>query len=125
MLPLTDCSQGEKPSPYLAWFAYLVGILRGFVHLLADDLGGDLVEMGGEGTAQFLKLWPKRHLDEAGRSTDNDGSTVHPRVAEGLDDLSTRSEENTSELQSLISISYAVFCLQNKKKQNKHTSIIS
>src|SRR3546814_18840399 len=85
MLPLTDCSQGEKPSPYLAWFAYLVGILRGFVHLLADDLGGDLVEMGGEGTAQFLKLWPKRHLDEAGRGTDNDGLTVHPRVAEGLD----------------------------------------
>src|SRR3546814_3101005 len=102
MLPLTDCSQGEKPSPYLAWFAYLVGILRGFVHLLADDLGGDLVEMGGEGTAQFLKLWPKRHLDEAGRGTDNDGLTVHPRV---------RSEEHTSELQSLLRISYAVFCL--------------
>src|SRR3546814_1092220 len=31
-----------------------------------------------------------------------------------------RSEEHTSELQSLMSISYAVFCL-NKKKQ-KHTS---
>src|SRR3546814_9958327 len=89
MLPRTDCSQGEKPSPELAWFAYLVGILRGFVHLLADDLGGDLVEMGGEGTAQFLKLWPKRHLDEAGRGTDNDGLTVHPRVAEGLDAVST------------------------------------
>src|SRR3546814_13260129 len=92
MLPLTDCSQGEKPSPYLAWFAYLVGILRGFVHLLADDLGGDLVEMGGEGTAQFLKLWPKRHLDEAGRGTANDGLTVHPRVAEGLDAVSGTEE---------------------------------
>src|SRR3546814_1519308 len=30
-----------------------------------------------------------------------------------------RSEEPTSELQSLMRISYAVFCL--KKKQNKHT----
>src|SRR3546814_6615777 len=30
-----------------------------------------------------------------------------------------RSEEHTSELQSLMRISYAVFCL--KKKQNKHT----
>src|SRR3546814_5011550 len=30
-----------------------------------------------------------------------------------------RSEEHTSELQSLIRISYAVFCL--KKKKNKHT----
>src|SRR3546814_2447153 len=33
-----------------------------------------------------------------------------------------RSEEHTSELQSLIRISYAVFCLKKKKnKINKHT----
>src|SRR3546814_6053370 len=31
-----------------------------------------------------------------------------------------RSEEHTSELQSLMRISYAVFCLNKKKKQNKH-----
>src|SRR3546814_4282844 len=29
-----------------------------------------------------------------------------------------RSEEHTSELQSLMRISYAVFCLKKKKKQN-------
>src|SRR3546814_3122555 len=29
-----------------------------------------------------------------------------------------RSEENTSELQSLMRISYAVFCLKKKKKKN-------
>src|SRR3546814_1857485 len=35
-----------------------------------------------------------------------------------------RSEEHTSELQSLMRISYAVFCLKKKKKkkQNKHIS---
>src|SRR3546814_8665249 len=35
-----------------------------------------------------------------------------------------RSEEHTSELQSLMRISYAVFCLKkkNKKKHNKHTT---
>src|SRR3546814_3889166 len=32
----------------------------------------------------------------------------------------SRSEEHTSELQSLMRISYAVFCLK-KKKINKHT----
>src|SRR3546814_2001969 len=32
-----------------------------------------------------------------------------------------RSEEHTSELQSLMRISYAVFCLKKKKKQNKIT----
>src|SRR3546814_10553818 len=30
-----------------------------------------------------------------------------------------RSEEHTSELQSLMRISYAVFCLKKKKKQKK------
>src|SRR3546814_7942926 len=35
-----------------------------------------------------------------------------------------RSEEHTSELQSLMRISYAVFCLKkkNKTRANKHTS---
>src|SRR3546814_10028145 len=31
-----------------------------------------------------------------------------------------RSEEHTSELQSLMRISYDVFCLKKKKKNNKH-----
>src|SRR3546814_6656214 len=31
-----------------------------------------------------------------------------------------RSEEHTSELQSLMRSSYAVFCLKNKKKQQQH-----
>src|SRR3546814_7678881 len=33
------------------------------------------------------------------------------------DPETTRSEEHTSELQSLMRISYAVFCLKKKKKQ--------
>src|SRR3546814_5440967 len=33
--------------------------------------------------------------------------------------VSCRSEEHTSELQSLMRISYAVFCLKKKKKQTK------
>src|SRR3546814_8249178 len=37
--------------------------------------------------------------------------TIHPQ-------LGARSEEHTSELQSLMRISYAVFCLKQKKKKN-------
>src|SRR3546814_10196960 len=33
----------------------------------------------------------------------------------------TRSEEHTSELQSLMRISYAVFCLKKKKKKKSHS----
>src|SRR3546814_8134989 len=41
-------------------------------------------------------------------------------IAEGAD----RSEEHTSELQSLMRISYAVFCLK-KKKKSQHTKMKS
>src|SRR3546814_6564901 len=54
----------------------------------------------------------------------NDGRT---QVAWALAaKLAGRSEEHTSELQSLMRISYAVFCLNKKKKnkyQNNKTSI--
>src|SRR3546814_4698949 len=40
-------------------------------------------------------------------------ANVHSGFAEGL----LRSEEHTSELQSLMRISYAVFCLKKKKKE--------
>src|SRR3546814_3880965 len=36
----------------------------------------------------------------------------------GLVETPSRSEEHTSELQSLMRISYAVFCLKKKKTQN-------
>src|SRR3546814_1467974 len=38
-------------------------------------------------------------------------------------DAGARSEEHTSELQSLMRISYAVFCLQKYKTQTQHTKI--
>src|SRR3546814_2904807 len=34
-----------------------------------------------------------------------------------------RSEEHTSELQSLMRISYAVFCLKKKKEENQHQKL--
>src|SRR3546814_7841053 len=37
--------------------------------------------------------------------------------------LLCRSEEHTSELQSLMRNSYAVFCLKKKKKHNNHITI--
>src|SRR3546814_6117280 len=46
---------------------------------------------------------------------DNSGAPV--RSLPGLLDAATRSEEHTSELQSLMRTSYAVFCLKKKRKQ--------
>src|SRR3546814_1721888 len=56
-------------------------------------------------------------------------STVRPTSATELPtmlifsrftDTRSRSEEHTSELQSLMRISYAVFCLKNKQHPNYH-----
>src|SRR3546814_7826993 len=47
----------------------------------------------------------------------------HP-IAEKLrdDELALRSEEHTSELQSLMRISYAVFCLKKKNHNTQHNN---
>src|SRR3546814_6237514 len=64
------------------------------------------------------------------RSQLRNGSSEYAQVnvnSSGVDDLLTRgrSEEHTSELQSLMRISYAVFCLKKKKIYktfNTHTT---
>src|SRR3546814_3711480 len=43
-------------------------------------------------------------------------------VEHGQPVIGLRSEEHTSELQSLMRISYAVFCLKKKQPKNKTTS---
>src|SRR3546814_2840375 len=55
-------------------------------------------------------------------------NVAHPAFARGRYDLTAkplflRSEEHTSELQSLMRISYAVFCLKKKKKNKIHINI--
>src|SRR3546814_5867395 len=56
------------------------------------------------------RLRRRRHRRPASADTTEPGTELHRIRAE-------RSEEHTSELQSLMRISYAVFCLKKKKKQ--------
>src|SRR3546814_3362412 len=49
-----------------------------------------------------------------------DPAIVEDRAIAGADLQLPRSEEHTSELQSLMRISYAVFCLNKKKPQIYH-----
>src|SRR3546814_10322134 len=52
-------------------------------------------------------------LAGAGRSADDDALAAVDRQVDVLEDMElARSEEHTSELQSLMRISYAVFCLK-------------
>src|SRR3546814_8697035 len=56
--------------------------------------------------------------DVAGELRDQRHGRLHVLHDEAVDRLQVRSEEHTSELQSLMRNSYAVFCLK-KKKQKK------
>src|SRR3546814_17766704 len=75
---------------------------------------------------QVFPILPIERLDEeplrrgviADMTCDSDGK-ISTYVEN--EDLDTRSEEHTSELQSLMRISYAVFCLK-KKTNTKNTN---
>src|SRR3546814_4132868 len=62
------------------------------------------------------------HLRDAGRARARQhgievmGETFVAQIGADVDKLHGRSEEHTSELQSLMRISYAVFCLKKKTK---------
>src|SRR6184192_4642832 len=62
-----------------------------------------------------LTLFPYTTLFRSGRRGTRGGA----RLGRGFPRRSRRSEEHTSELQSPIDISYAVFCLKKKKTANR------
>src|SRR3546814_6206087 len=64
----------------------------------------------------------RRQGGEEGGDQGAGGQPVRRRprgAARGTARRTHRSEEHTSELQSLMRISYAVFCLKKKKKEHK------
>src|SRR3546814_7685662 len=63
------------------------------------------------------------HCGRHGRARDCSGSLAGAAELVGLD-VRQRSEEHTSELQSLMRISYAVFCLKTKTTNKTHTTLI-
>src|SRR3546814_10897160 len=70
----------------------------------------------------------KRHVafgDRPGARMEHaDTNLVGRQLVERIDDRFDRSEEHTSELQSLMRISYAVFCLKKTKtKPNQYKQI--
>src|SRR3546814_5259673 len=58
-----------------------------------------------------------------GRDDAGDPATVAITITAGL--IGIRSEEHTSELQSLMRSSYAVFCLKKKKIQTSTQDLIT
>src|SRR3546814_8463724 len=89
------------------------GVLVERVEMMAVE---DDVEVGGERLVDHrLDPVQEGRVDRVGCRL---ATAVHPahRDADG-GEARGRSEEHTSELQSLMRLSYAVFCLKKKKKQ--------
>src|SRR3546814_2681468 len=101
-----------NPGPQYAMHRHNVGFMAADV--IADIHGFGVpakkfqgwVQDGRIGRERVLLLKPATFMNESGRSV---------RAALGFYKLAPRSEEHTSELQSLMRTSYAVFCLKKKK----------
>src|SRR3546814_8227934 len=101
------------------------GASKGAIISLTSGWALDLAESGIQVVAVSpvadTRLTPR---SDATVAPSSDPAEIAPLIiyllSGGAVGLSGRSEEHTSELQSLMRISYAVFCL--KKKKNKTTS---
>src|SRR3546814_7294305 len=84
----------------------------------SDVCSSDLLRLGQFGHLDYAALAAHRHrqFDAADRAARiREHRREHRRRRRIIGD---RSEEHTSELQSLMRISYAVFCLKKKKKHH-------
>src|SRR3546814_3924123 len=73
-----------------------------------------------------LPIWPSRHTSSSAatisaiRSRNHGSYLAIPWISATVKPSRNRSEEHTSELQSLMRISYAVFCLKKKMNEQQH-----
>src|SRR3546814_8970606 len=92
-----------------------IPILGAILEAAADhDLDGAVIGMPHRGRLNVLTNIVGKSYDQIFKEFEGQ---VDPDSMQGSGD---RSEEHTSELQSLMRISYAVFCLKKKTERTKH-----
>src|SRR3546814_4948547 len=74
---------------------------------------------GASGGRRLFRAAGRRSRGGARYPPAGGGAWLEDRAASGRSAASQRSEEHTSGLQSLMRISYAVFCLKKKTNRNK------
>src|SRR3546814_9381265 len=98
---------------------------------LYDEVTGRIISELEAGRFPWVQPWGRRDGDDSGTAPGLPRNATTGRSYSGVNILilwgeviergwpsQARSEEHTSELQSLMRISYAVFCLKKKQKQN-------
>src|SRR3546814_6007664 len=107
------------PYPTLFRSDRMVGVAN-----FADEAGDDV---DARFLGELLRLDLVAHRgDRVHRRADEGDILLRHRLGEAgalrQETIARRSEEHTSELQSLMRISYAVFCLKKKNKNTHKTS---
>src|SRR3546814_1543121 len=85
------------------------------------EVGCSFAERAGDGVTARESRFRKRAAQPT-RNARNQPSTAHSGHPSKTSPA--RSEEHTSELQSLMRISYAVFCLKKKKTNTTHSTTL-
>src|SRR3546814_4657394 len=97
---------GQRVRPLLAYAA-------------CEALGGAPEQANGAACAvELIHAYSLVH-DDLPAMDDDDLRRGQPTTHKKFDEACARSEEHTSELQSLMRISYAVFCLKKKNNKNR------
>src|SRR3546814_9989072 len=91
-------------------------LLRSLVNVLRDTHSGRTLHRGAYHQTGRRPSLPHR----TGRRRPDIADHVSRDAKMDYSERQSRSEEHTSELQSLMRISYAVFCLKKKNKNNTH-----
>src|SRR3546814_4349373 len=103
--------------------------VNGAIGIVATELGGNIETVNGDitvGIDSHVRGGLKVHKQNSTWLPIQFGSNRKPRIVIGPNavvegdlvfEREVRSEEHTSELQSLMRISYAVFCLKKKNMQ--------
>src|SRR3546814_4630004 len=95
-------------------------LFRSRAQVFAGCLTGNNRPGGARNLPSHSKI-PQSHIPEIFRPYYRNVRAA-PGAHPALIPMSSRSEEHTSELQSLMRISYAVFCLKKKKTTCQHTN---
>src|SRR3546814_9537143 len=124
LLPALRIGYVAAPPAVIDAIAHRVSLTDGMGNALTEDAAAELIENGElrRHGRKVLQIYAKRRQDFAAEIDKTLGDLVDYRMPDGglsfwlrFDTDLDRSEEHTSDLQSLMRISYAVFCLKNKK----------
>src|SRR3546814_5029443 len=91
------------------------------VAILRDDRRGVERRRRAEHRADIVRVGDLIENDERALAVGVDLLLQQIAEIDAFERVDLRSEERTSELQSLMRISYAVFCLKKKIRQHTHT----